>query len=370
MRRRDREMARSSMRSPWMVALIVAFATAAILPPVAAAAPPSGGKPLVKFGSTGSGSSQFQNATGIATDPVSGHIFIADNDNARIDEFTAWGDFVKAFGWDVAPGPVNEQQEVIVRAASGQFRLSFEGSPTGDLQHDAPASALEAALDGLASLTGGGVTVSEGPRDATSTRYVVAFSEGNRAGDDVEAMVASDGTTPLGGGTPTSGITVVTRADGTPGGVGLEACTAESGCKAGTSGSGSGQVQAPSGIAVDSAGGVYVRERPDIDPRVQKFDLAGRFVWMLGKGVNKTSGENLCTAASEDECGAAAIGTGQGEFTKGFNVALSAAGALMVPDQERIQVFDTAGTYQSSVALPGLIARNMAVDTTTGNLFV
>jgi hypothetical protein len=40
---------------------------------------------------------------GVAADPASGNVFVVDQTNNRIQEFTPWGGFVRAFGWDVAP---------------------------------------------------------------------------------------------------------------------------------------------------------------------------------------------------------------------------------------------------------------------------
>lgn len=143
-----------------------------------------------------------------ASDPVTGHFFFSDRNLARIDEFTPWGDFVKAIGWDVAPGPVNEQQEVRIRASAGQFRLSFGGATTSDLALEATAKgpqaavAIENALDALPTIGGaaGGevsVTASQGTPDGiTPYVYVVAF-KGSLAGEDADQMTIEPGGNPL-----------------------------------------------------------------------------------------------------------------------------------------------------------------------------
>ncbi len=51
----------------------------------------------------GPGVGETDNPRGMATNPETGHLYVSDLTNARIDEFTAWGVFVKAWGWDVAP---------------------------------------------------------------------------------------------------------------------------------------------------------------------------------------------------------------------------------------------------------------------------
>ncbi|HEX3042788.1 MAG TPA: NHL repeat-containing protein [Solirubrobacterales bacterium] len=59
----------------------------------------------------GSGAREIDHPRGVATDPGNGHVFVVDRTNARIDEFTAWGEFVKAFGWNVnAASPAAELQ--------------------------------------------------------------------------------------------------------------------------------------------------------------------------------------------------------------------------------------------------------------------
>jgi DNA-binding beta-propeller fold protein YncE len=52
----------------------------------------------------GSGAAELKNPRGIAGDPETGHVYISDLENARISEYTAWGLFVKSWGWGVANG--------------------------------------------------------------------------------------------------------------------------------------------------------------------------------------------------------------------------------------------------------------------------
>jgi hypothetical protein len=191
---------------------------------------------LNRFGSEGTTAGQLRLLSGMATELATGHLYVSDFGNRRIDEFTPWGEFAMAFGWDVAPGAVNETQEVRVRAAGGQFKLSFEGEQTASLPFDASAAEVQGALNGLAKVSAGGgsVSVTENPGTAdgkTPYVYVVAFKGGALAGKDVPQLEASDGTTPLSGGVPATELEVNTRADGHPSTTGLEACTAESGLR-------------------------------------------------------------------------------------------------------------------------------------------
>ncbi len=55
-------------------------------------------------GNRGTGAGQIWSVSDVAADPTTGHVFVADGDIARISEFDAFGQFVKAWGWGVADG--------------------------------------------------------------------------------------------------------------------------------------------------------------------------------------------------------------------------------------------------------------------------
>jgi hypothetical protein len=321
---------------------------------------------LTRFGSVGTGAGQLKLPNAMASDPTTGHLFVPDTNN-RINEFTPWGAFVKAFGWDVAPGAVNEQQEIRVRATAGQFKLSFGADSSADLPFDASAAEVETALNGLASIGSGGgvVSVKEAigaANGVTPFIYVVVF-KGTLAGKDLAQLSAANGTTPLSGGVPTASLVARTLADGTAGGTGLESCTEESGCKAGLAGSGPGEFSDAVKVAVATDGNIYVREF--FSNRVQKFDPAGRFLLMFGGGVNQTTGADVCTRedveVDHDICGVGNEGSGQGEFSNGSGLALGIDGTVFVSDVERIEEFEPNGTFKGEVKVPGETVRGLAV---------
>lgn len=329
--------------------------------------------------SGGGGAGQCTIPRGIGVQPTApGHIFVGDQQNARIDEFTAWGQFVKAWGWNVAPAGVDEEQEVKVAATAGQFRLSFGAATTVDLGFDATAGEVEVALDGLSSISsgGGGVAVSGGPGGAEGVSpYIVRFDAGPLAGSDVPQLGIEDGSTPLSGGVPISVAKVSTRANGTPAAsIGLEDCTTLSGCQTGATGSGAGQFGsgAPQGIAVDSAGDIYAVDFEN--RRVEKFDASGRFVWAIGGGVDQGPNHpgNLCMAAfvaEGDTCGAGTTGSANGQFGAwkvGSYVAAGPGDVIYVGDQERIQEFDKDGGFVKSIPLTGKTVQSLAVDGSGG----
>ncbi len=373
-------------RTHFLIALATLYALAALAAGTAprASAAISDSEELTRFGSEGSAAGQLNLPNGVATDPTTGHVYTVDVNN-RVSEFTPWGRFVKAFGWDVAPGAVNEQQEVRVRAASGQFNLSFGGPTTPDLPFNAPGSesegpgSVEAALNALSSISSGGgsVSVEAVPGNSngeTPFVYVITF-EGTLAGTDVAQLTASEGTETLEGGVPSTALEARTRADGTPGGTGLESCTAESGCKQGLEGDGAGELVSnpPPSVAVDAAGDVFVREPGNF--RVQKFDSAGRFLLMFGGEVDKTTTANRCTRADlegGDICGIGIAGAGPSQFASGPNqvITLGSSGQLYVATQERIQRFNLEGEFEAAIPVPSMHdIYDTAFDPISGDLY-
>lgn len=366
------------MKRTLLTAAVLAALTGLSTAPLARASI-SDSEELTRIGGLGSGAGQLDRPTGLASDPLTGHLFVVENANHRVSEFTPWGDFVKAFGFDVAPGAVNEEQEVRVRASAGEFKLSFEGQSTPDLPFDASAVEVQAALNALpaigpsASVSVESVAGTDG--GATPFVHVVSF-EGGLAATDVDELEAADGATPL-SGAPEPNLMVRTRADGTAGGTGLESCTATSGCKIGLVGAKAGQMNSGiAGIAVDETGNVYVKELNNL--RVQKFDEAGGFVWAAGGKVDKTTNANLCTATSGDECGAGVAGAGPAEFAAGFSEGLAfcsreplcgPTGALFVTDAGRIQRFSLDGEYVGELAVPGEVVEALAFEPVGEDLY-
>jgi len=88
-----------------MAAALVLAVGAMLTMPLAATAeaPPLFGH--IPFeGNSGSGAGQLDYPRGVAIDQATGHVYVADREDMRINEFDAWGIFVKAFGWGVRDG--------------------------------------------------------------------------------------------------------------------------------------------------------------------------------------------------------------------------------------------------------------------------
>lgn len=113
-------------------------------------------------------------------------------------------------------GVVFEVQSVKVDATAGQFKLTFSGQQTGDIEFDASATtggaSVRALLEALSNVAPGDVVVSGGPGDSGGTTPFVVTFEGVYAGVNVPALTAQAGTTPLSGGG--SAVTITTTTSG------------------------------------------------------------------------------------------------------------------------------------------------------------
>jgi DNA-binding beta-propeller fold protein YncE len=206
----------------------------------------------------GTGAAEMDHPRGIAGSPDTGHIYIAEYNNFRISEYTAWGLFVKSWGWGVDTG-ANELQTC-------------------------------------------GPTVPEEDPDPSL-------------------------------------------------------------CQIGIPGNGKGQLNRPTGMAVDPAGDVYVFDNDNL--RVQKFSPSGQFLLMFGGNVNKTQTDvagpaalrNVCTAASGDTCQAGISGEEPSQLSGALGdvIAYSPAegGRIVVGDKDGIQVFDLSGNWVKTIAFAG-----------------
>jgi DNA-binding beta-propeller fold protein YncE len=112
----------------------------------------------------------------------------------------------------------------------------------------------------------------------------------------------------------------------------------------GSLGSGSGQIDAPQGIASDGAGKLFVPEFTN--NRVSVFSTAGTFLYAFGWDVNTPDGDEaaeICTTAclpGDEDGGSGAIDAPQGIAYDSGNVYVADS------DNSRIDVFNSAGVFQ------------------------
>jgi DNA-binding beta-propeller fold protein YncE len=88
-------------------------------------------------GKPGSGAGQLDNPRSVAANPDTGHLYITELNNSRISEFTAWGLFVKAWGWGVDNGNMELQtcgpSEPEVEPELGHCQQGIQGDSRGQL---------------------------------------------------------------------------------------------------------------------------------------------------------------------------------------------------------------------------------------------
>lgn len=244
--------------------------------------------------------------------------------------------------WSVSGGKLvwtggDSTTAYVTRAVtSGQYRLSFAAVPTG-----------------LATISFGGFYI-----DVAGSRLV--------AGSQVTSFVAGSTTWVI--NVTTASVSLVTSAGSysVPNTAPVTAVTftgpiasvAFSLQFANVSGTGNGQTQFPNGVAVDSAGYIYVADTSN--NRIQKFDSTGAYVTQWGS-----------------------TGSGNGQFVAPTKLAFDASNNLFVVDSlnYRVQKFTPPGvptnphTYSTKVGAFGTgdgqfsYPSGVAVDA-TGNVYV
>jgi NHL repeat len=227
----------------------------------------------------GSGAGQCSEPRGVATDSETGHVYIADRGNRRVDVFEANGTFLFAFGKNVNSGAGNPDVcTTSCRAGTidsgGTVDSGGTGSGAGEL-----SSPTGVAVDNLVG---------------SPTRHDVYVTTSDFRWQRFHA----DGTfvSATGWGVDT-------------GAAALETCIAASGCQAGIKGGGECQLNAGAGgtvdpVAVGPGGNVFLAdsssEGQNFTDRVEKFSAAGACLGqtVLFKGLAIT--ESLAIDSGED----------------------------------------------------------------------
>jgi DNA-binding beta-propeller fold protein YncE len=303
---------------------------------------------------------------------AAGNLYVADGFNNRVSQFTTQGGFVRAFGFDVRPGAgtafevctaATGCQPGISGGAAGQFNspVSAVTDEAGSLyvvevsnnrvSQFTPQGSFVRAL-GFDTVPGGPTGLEVCTTETGCKAGVFGAGAGQLASpwgvttDEADNLFVADRNnarvsqfTTHGGFVRAFGFDV--RPDG---GTGFEACTAATGCQAGTPGSGAGQLDFPLGIASDAAGNLFVADNDN--NRLSQFAAQGGFLRAFGFGVRPEGGMGfeVCTAATG--CQAGTLGSGGGQFDEPTGVAADCHGAVYVAESDgsRVQRFGDAGT--------------------------
>jgi hypothetical protein len=258
------------------------------------------------FGAAGTGAGQFSTPRGVAVNESTGHLYVVDSVNHRVQEFDVFSNFVRAWGYGVVTGTAAFE----VCNAPGPCRAGITGPGAGQLA------------------TPQGIAVDQDSGD------VYVTNQNNRRIDKFDS--SGNFLFAFGWGVDTGAAV-------------LETCTTASTCQAGTTGAGAGQFATTlSGhVAVDPRNGDVVVADPG-NRRVQKFDSSGAHLFAFGWGVDTGAATlETCTTASACQAGTSGAGAGQFVAAQPTRVAVDSTGSIYTVEggtNRRVQKFNAAAT--------------------------
>ena len=273
----------------------------------------SDGELLLQFGSEGAAAGQLQEPYAI-TIGAEGNVWVADSFNQRLDEFDPQGKFLKAIGWGVLDGKDEAEscQEIC--------QAGIAGSGEGQVDHP---YGLTAAPDGDLWVVNWHQRAEELDREG---EFVGDFNSG--AGSLSDIALDTEGNLWL------ADYTGHVR-EFTP--------TGESLLTFGSTGSGNGELDFPTGLGVDSEGNIWVADSEN--NRVQEFNAKGEYLTQFGEA-----------------------GSGEGQMDFPRDVAFDSEGNLLVADSENSRIDrwsygPSAITEAATAITPYKASLNAVIDT-------
>jgi YD repeat-containing protein len=263
---------------------------------------------LVSIGSLGTAPGQFSTPWGIAVDPRNGNVYVADQGNFRIQEFSSSGAFLKAIGWGVSKGQAELQ------VCTSECRAGIAGAGNGQFSW----------LAGLNVDSSGNLWVVDYGNNRIQefnekSEFVRKFGSAGKGAEQLEQPLNI---------VPSGGNLYITDYGNQR--VQEFSATGAPVARFGTAGNGNGQFSGPYGIATDPrSGNLYVVDSGN--NRVQQFTAAGAFVAKFGTA-----------------------GSGSGQFTVPTGVAVGPSGNIYVLDNtnNRIEQWTRATWVPSEAGGP------------------
>ena len=307
---------------------------------VSTISPAPGGE--LSFGAGGGG--------GVAVNQTTGDVYVTNANFLRVDEFSATGSFIRAFGKDV-----------VQSGHLGDTGTDFEiCSVAADCKSGEGGSGAGAFLDLNASY------LAIAPATAPNAGDVLVSDRGNRRVSEYTATGAF---------VRSFGWDVVEAGpDNTAGGE-FEVCNAGvDTCHIGAPGSGVGQFGnlAPTRVAEDSTGAIYTVDSRSPNFRVEKFTLPGNVVTpegvFAGAALTATTEGTSATNIAID-------GSDNVIVTKGFPAGATQSclntNAPSVANDRRVLELSPAGALlgTSLACIGNRLPRGLAIDSASGKIY-
>ncbi len=326
-------------------------------------------RPAGAFGSKGTGNGQFNVLTDVAIDPTDGTIWVADDDNDRIQHFSATGTYIGQFKSCYDPGAVEVD-------ASGNLYLAC--SSANLVQKYSDTGAVLKKIAGYGSGEGQVIFPLDLALDAEGDLWVA--DTGNDRVSEFDPTSGFVGSITLGSLSNPWGVDVAPNGNvwvtepGTYHRVSVYDAKGKLLFRFGSEGSAAGQFAFNADVEV-AAGYAWVTDA--VNDRVQVFDEGGKYVTQFGEegtgaGQIKTDwwlriavspeGDLWLTDAGNErvqrwsagsldvsyDLAFGSKGTGNGQFNVLTDVAIDPTdGTIWVADDDndRIQHFSATGTY-------------------------